>query len=152
MTDLLLPFYLWIKAFHVIAVVSWMAGLLYLPRLFVNHCEAEPGSPLSEAFKGMEERLARIIMQPAMIATLLSGGAMIAIPGTPGYIAGAGFWLWLKLLFVVGLLGAHVAMMSWKNDFERDENQHPHRFYRIVNEIPTLLMIGIVICVVVKPF
>lgn len=152
MTDLLLPFYLWIKAFHVIAVVSWMAGLLYLPRLFVNHCEAEPDSPLSEAFKGMEERLARIIMQPAMIATLLSGLAMIAIPGTPGYIVGAGFWLWLKLLFVVGLLCAHVAMMRWKNDFARDQNQHPHRFYRIVNEIPTLLMIGIVICVVVKPF
>ncbi len=152
MTDLLLPFYLWIKAFHVIAVISWMAGLLYLPRLFVNHCEAEPNSPLSEAFKGMEERLARIIMQPAMIATLLSGLAMIAIPGTPGYIAGAGLWLWLKLAFVVGLLGAHVAMMSWKNDFARDQNERPQRFYRIVNEIPTLLMIGIVICVVIKPF
>ena len=152
MTDLILPFYLWIKAFHVIAVVSWMAGLLYLPRLFVNHCEVETGSPLSEAFKGMEERLARIIMQPAMIATLVSGLAMIGIPGTPGFIAGAGFWLWLKLLFVVGLLFAHVAMMGWNNDFARDENRHPHRFYRIVNEIPTLLMIGIVICVVVKPF
>jgi putative membrane protein len=152
MTDLLLPFYLWIKAFHVIAVISWMAGLLYLPRLFVNHCEAEPNSPLSEAFKGMEERLARIIMQPAMIATLLSGLAMIAIPGTPGYIASAGFWLWLKLAFVVGLLGAHVAMMSWKNDFKRDQNERPQRFYRIVNEIPTVLMIGIVICVVIKPF
>lgn len=152
MTDLLLPFYLWIKAFHVIAVISWMAGLLYLPRLFVNHCEAEPGSPLSETFKGMEQRLARIIMQPAMIATLLSGLAMLGIPGTPGYIAGAGFWLWLKLVFVVGLLGAHVAMMSWKNDFARDRNQRPQRFFRIVNEIPTLLMVGIVICVVVKPF
>jgi len=87
-----------------------------------------------------------------MIATLVSGLAMIGIPGTPGFIAGAGFWLWLKLLFVVGLLFAHVAMMGWKNDFARDENRHPHRFYRIVNEIPTLLMIGIVICVVVKPF
>lgn len=152
MTDLLFPFYLWIRAFHVVAVISWMAGLLYLPRLFVNHCEAEPDSPLSETFKGMEERLARIIMQPAMIATLLSGLAMIGIPGTPGYIAGAGFWLWLKLVFVVGLLGAHVAMMSWKNDFARDRNQRPQRFFRIVNEIPTLLMIGIVICVVVKPF
>jgi putative membrane protein len=129
-----------------------MAGLLYLPRLFVNHCEAEPGTPLSEAFKGMEERLARIIMQPAMIVTILSGLAMISIPGTAGYIAGAEFWLWLKLLFVIGLLGAHFAMMSWKNEFAQDQNQHPQRFFRIVNEIPTLLMIGIVICVVVKPF
>ena len=152
MTDLLVPFYLWIKAFHVIAVVSWMAGLLYLPRLFVNHCEAEPSSQLSETFKGMEERLARIIMQPAMLVTLLSGLALIGIPGTSGYIADAGFWLWLKLFFVVGLLGAHVAMMSWKNDFAKDRNQRPQRFFRVVNEIPTLLMIGIVICVVVKPF
>lgn len=152
MTDLLLPFYLWIKAFHVIAVISWMAGLLYLPRLFVNHCETEPQSALSEAFKGMEERLARIIMQPAMIATLLSGLAMISIPGTSGYLAGAGLWIWLKLLFVVGLLGVHIAMMSWKNDFAQDQNQHPQRFFRIANEVPTLLMVGIVICVVVKPF
>lgn len=152
MTDVLLPFYPWIKALHVIALISWMAGLLYLPRLFVNHCEAEASSPLSEAFKGMEERLARIIMQPAMIATLASGLAMIGIPGTPGYLADAGAWLWLKLVFVVGLLGAHVAMMRWKNDFARDRNQHPPRFFRIANEIPTLLMIGIVICVIVKPF
>jgi putative membrane protein len=77
---------------------------------------------------------------------------MIVIPGTPGYIAGAGFWLWLKLLLVIGLLGAHIAMMSWKNAFAQDQNQHPQRFFRIVNEIPTLLMVGIVICVVVKPF
>ncbi len=148
----MLSFYLWIKAVHVIAVISWMAGLLYLPRLFVNHCEAESGTPQSEAFKGMEERLARIIMQPAMFATLVSGLAMIATPGTPGYIANAGFWLWLKLAFVVGLLGAHIAMMGWKNDFAKDRNQRPQRFFRIVNEIPTVLMIGIVICVVVKPF
>ena len=152
MADFLLPFYQWIKALHLIAVISWMAGLLYLPRLFVNHCDAEVGSPLSEAFKGMEERLARIIMGPAMVATLLFGLTMIAIPGTPGYLPTASAWLWVKLALVVGLLGAHIAMMSWKNDFAHDRNRRPQRFYRIANEVPTLLMIGIVICAIVKPF
>ena len=152
MTEFLLPFYSWIKALHIIAVISWMAGLLYLPRLFVNHCDTEPGSPTSEAFKGMEERLARIIMRPAMIATLLFGLLMIAIPGTPGYLPTAEAWLWIKLVLVAGLLGAHFAMMGWKNDFAADRNTRPQRFYRITNEIPTLLMIGIVICVIVKPF
>lgn len=152
MTDLLLPFYLWIKAFHVIFVISWMAGLLYLPRLFVNHCDKQPESPESESFKGMEERLARIIMRPAMLASLVTGLTMIGIPGTPGYLGSAGLWLWLKLLFVLVLLAAHFAMMGWKNDFARDGNQRPQRFYRIANEVPTVLMIGIVICVVVKPF
>jgi putative membrane protein len=152
MTEFLLPFYLWIKAFHVISVISWMAGLLYLPRLFVNHCNAEPGTALSNSFKGMEERLARIIMQPAMIASLVSGVAMISMRGTPGYIGEAGLWLWLKLGFVFALLGAHFAMMRWKNDFALDQNHRPQRFYRIANEVPTVLMIGIVICVIVKPF
>lgn len=152
MTEFLLSFYPWIKSFHVIAVISWMAGLLYLPRLFVNHCGVEIGSPESELFKVMEEKLARIIMRPAMIATLLFGLAMIGIPGTPGYILHAGAWLWLKLAFVVGLLGAHFAMMSWRRDFEADRNLRSDRFYRIANEIPTALMVGIVICVIVKPF
>jgi putative membrane protein len=152
MNELLLPFYAWIKALHLIAVISWMAGLLYLPRLFVNHCKAEVGSELSEAFKGIEERLARIIMGPAMIATLVFGGTLLAIPGTPGYLPHAGAWLWLKLALVVGLLGAHFAMLSWKNEFAADRNQKPERFFRIANEVPTLLMVGIVICVVVKPF
>jgi len=150
--DWLLSIYPWIKAIHVIAVISWMAGLLYLPRLFVYHCEAEPGSVQSETFKVMEEKLTRVIMRPAMIATLAFGIAMISIPGTPAYIAHAGTWLWLKLLFVVGLLGVHFAMMGWKNDFASDQNLRPQRFYRIANEVPTVLMIGIVILVVVKPF
>jgi len=152
MADFLLSLYPWVKALHVIAVISWMAGLLYLPRLFVNHCEAEPGSATSEVFKGMEERLSRIIMGPAMIATLLFGGVMLTIPGTPGYLPTAGAWLWLKLALVAGLLVAHFAMMGWKNDFAADRNTRPQRFYRITNEIPTLLMVGIVICVIVKPF
>ena len=97
MIEIILPFYLWIKAFHVISVISWMAGLLYLPRLFVNHCAVEVGSPESELFKVMEEKLSRIIMRPAMIATLVSGLGMIGLPGTPGYLPHAGYWLWLKL-------------------------------------------------------
>jgi putative membrane protein len=152
MQDFFLTLYPWIKAIHVIAVISWMAGLLYLPRLFVYHCEAERGSQQSETFKVMEEKLSRFIMRPAMIASLAFGLAMIAIPGTPGYLLYAGYWLWLKLLFVVGLLYVHFAMMGWKNDFARDENDRPQRFFRIANEVPTVLMIGIVIFVVVKPF
>lgn len=152
MIETLLPFYSWIKALHVIAVISWMAGLLYMPRLFVYHCESEAGSQQSETFKIMEERLARVIMQPAMIATLLFGLAMIVLPGTPGYIVRAGLWLWLKLGFVLGLLIVHFAMMRWKNAFALDRNEHPQRFFRIMNEVPTVLMIGIVICVIVKPF
>ena len=152
MIDWLLRLYPWIKALHVIAVIAWMAGLLYLPRLFVYHCEAERGSPQSETFKVMEEKLARVIMRPAMIATLVFGLSMISIPGTPGYLPHAGLWLWVKLSFVLALLVVHASMMSWKNHFAADRNERPQRFYRIVNEVPTVLMIGIVICVVVKPF
>jgi putative membrane protein len=87
-----------------------------------------------------------------MIASLVFGLAMIALPGTPGYIMRAGLWLWLKLGFVLGLLIVHFAMMRWKNAFALDRNEHPQRFFRIMNEVPTVLMIGIVICVIVKPF
>jgi putative membrane protein len=150
--DWLLGVYPWIKAVHVIAVISWMAGLLYLPRLFVYHCEAERGSAQSETFKVMEEKLSRVIMRPAMIVTLLFGLAMVSIPGTPGYLPHAGLWMWLKLLFVAGLLIVHFSMMRWKEAFASDRNERPQRFFRIANEVPTVLMIGIVICVVVKPF
>lgn len=148
----LLSLYPWIKSIHLIAVISWMAGLLYLPRLFVYHCEAEIGSVQSETFKVMEWKLSRFIMRPAMLTTLAFGLLMISIPGTPGYVVHAGFWLWLKLLFVIGLVGVHWAMMRWRDDFARDRNARPQRFFRIANEVPTLLMIGIVICVIVKPF
>jgi putative membrane protein len=152
MQAFLLSIYPWIKAIHVIAVISWMAGLLYLPRLFVYHCEAPIGSPQSETFKVMEGKLARFIMRPAMLASLGFGLVMIAIPGTPAYLPDAGYWLWAKLLFVVGLLTVHFAMLGWRDDFARDRNDRPQRFYRIANEVPTVLMIGIVIFVVVKPF
>ncbi len=152
MSDWLLRVYPWLKALHVIAVISWMVGLLYLPRLFVHHCDAETGSPLSEKFKLMEGKLSRIIMRPAMIATLSFGVAMIAIPGTPGYLPHAGGWLWLKLLFVAGLLTMHFFFMRCRDDFAADRNARPQRFYRFANEAPTLMMIAIVILVVVKPF
>lgn len=139
----------WLRAIHVIAVISWMAGLLYLPRLFVYHCTAEPASPMSETFKVMESKLSRIIMFPAMGVTVGIGLLMLA---TPGYLAGARGWLWVKLVLVAGLLVMHGLMVRWRNAFARDANPHPQRFFRIANEIPTLLMIGIVVLVIVRPF
>ena len=147
-----LALYPWLKAFHVIAVISWMAALLYLPRLFIYHCEAAPGEIQSETFKVMEEKLARVIMTPARNATVLFGAAMISIPGTPGYLPTAGLWLWLKLAFVAGLLVVHAAFQSWRIEFAEDRNERPQRFFRFANEVPTVLMIGIVIFVIVKPF
>lgn len=144
--------YPWLKALHVIAVIAWMAGLLYLPRLFVYHCDAPAGSVQSETFKVMEWKLSRYIMWPAMLVTVGAGGLLVSLPGTPGYLPRAGFWLWLKLAFVAGLLVMHHGMVRWRNAFAEDRNPHPQRFFRIMNEVPTLLMIGIVVCVVVKPF
>ena len=152
MNQFLLSAYPLIKALHIIAVISWMAGLLYLPRLFVYHCQAERGGQQSETLKVMESNLSRMIMRPAMLATLLFGGAMICAPGTPGYLAAAGGWLWLKLALVAGLLATHFFQMRWRDDFANDRNERPQRFYRFMNEAPTLLMIGIVLLVVLKPF
>ena len=144
--------YPWAKALHVIAVISWMAGLLYLPRLFVYHCDAPVGSAQSETFKVMERKLSQFIMRPAMLASLGLGGLLIALPGTPGYLPTAGLWLWAKLALVAGLLVSHFLMLRWRSAFAEDRNAHPQRFFRIANEVPTLLMVGIVIFVVVKPF
>jgi protoporphyrinogen IX oxidase len=139
--------YEWIKALHIIAVISWMAGMLYLPRLFVYHCEAESGSKQSETFKVMERRLLRAIINPAMILTWLLGL----------YLAWAGHWLavpWLhgKVLLVVAMSAVHGFFARCVRDFGSDRNRRSQKFYRIINEVPTLLMIGIVILVVVKPF
>lgn len=142
----------WVKALHVIAVIAWMAGLLYLPRLFVYHCEAPVGSAQSETFKVMERKLSRFIMWPAMWTTVGAGAVLVSLPGTPGWLPTAGGWLWLKLAFVAGLLVMHLLMTRWRDAFAEDRNRHPQRFFRIMNEVPTLLMIGIVICVIVKPF
>jgi putative membrane protein len=152
MSTLLAAGYPWLKALHVIAVISWMAGLLYLPRLFVYHCEAPVGSAQSETFKVMERKLSQLIMRPAMIVTVGLGLLLISIPGTPGHLPQAGGWLWAKLALVAGLLMSHFSMLRWRDDFALDRNARPQRFFRIANEVPTVLMIGIVIFVVVKPF
>nr|WP_211113302.1 protoporphyrinogen oxidase HemJ [Azospirillum endophyticum] len=141
--------YEWIKALHVISIIAWMAGLLYLPRLFVYHCQAPAGSETSETFKVMERRLLRAIMNPAMIAAYVFGITMIAM-NRELFLQGG--WLHAKLLFVLLLTASHMMMARWRRDFALDRNTRPQRFYRIANEVPTLLMIGIVIFVVVKPF
>ncbi len=140
--------YEWIKALHVISIIAWMAGLLYLPRLFVYHCEVAAGSDTSERFKVMERRLLRAIMNPAMIAAYVFGIAMIVL--TPEWMKQG--WLHAKLLFVLLLTASHMMMARWRREFAEDRNTRPQRFYRIANEVPTLLMIGIVIFVIVKPF
>ncbi|MBI3453038.1 MAG: protoporphyrinogen oxidase HemJ [Rhodospirillales bacterium] len=139
-------YYLWIKALHVISVIAWMAGLLYLPRLFVYHCAAKPGSELSETLKVMERRLLRAIMNPAMIAAYVFGGLMLVIQD---WSAG---WLHAKLALVAAMTWLHHLLAQWRKDFAADRNARPQRFYRIANEIPTLLLIGIVLLVIVKPF
>src|SRR6266436_85917 len=139
--------YPWFKAFHVIAVMSWMAGMLYLPRLFVYHCGAEKGSRQSETFKVMERRLLRGILNPAMVASWALG-LWIAYDG--GWISA--HWLHLKLLLVVALSAVHGMLALWTADFAADRNRHSERFYRIVNEVPAVLMVGIVIMAVIKPF
>ena len=141
--------YLWIKALHVIAVIAWMAGLLYLPRLLVYHCEAPPGSARSEMLKVMERRLLRAIMTPAMIVAFVFGVWLLLAPGVVDWSGG---WIHAKLALVLGLAAEHGMMAKWCGDFAADRNRRSQRFYRIANELPTVLMIAIVILVVVKPF
>jgi putative membrane protein len=142
--------YLWLKAFHVIAVISWMAGMLYLPRLFVYHCDAPPGSAQSETFKVMERRLMRAIINPAMIATWLLGLSMIWLMGWEAFRQSG--WLHAKLALVLAMSGVHGELSRYRRDFAADRNRRSKKFYRIINEIPTILMILIVVLVVVKPF
>jgi protoporphyrinogen IX oxidase len=139
--------YLWIKAIHVIAVIAWMAGMLYLPRLFVYHTAAEPGSVQSETFKVMERRLLVAIINPAMVTTWALG-LWLAWDG--GWFQSP--WFHAKLLLVLILSGIHGLFSRWVRDFAADRNTRSQRFYRMINELPTLLMIAIVILVVVKPF
>ena len=139
--------YLWLKAAHVIAVIAWMAGMLYLPRLFVYHSTAEPGSAQSETFKVMERRLLKAIINPAMIATWVLGLWL----AWEGGLFKAG-WLHGKLALVLALSALHGLFARWVKDFAADRNTRSQKFYRIVNELPTVLMVAIVILAIVKPF
>ena len=139
--------YLWVKALHVIAVISWMAGMLYLPRLFIYHCDAEKGSKQSETFKVMERRLLRLIINPAMVMSWVLG---LWLGWAGGHFASP--WFHAKLLFVVALSAVHGYFSAAVRSFAEDRNDKPPRHWRIINEVPTILMILIVILVIVKPF
>ncbi|HVC60865.1 MAG TPA: protoporphyrinogen oxidase HemJ [Acetobacteraceae bacterium] len=147
--DVLRTVYPWIKAMHVIAMVAWMAGLFYLPRLYVYHCETAPGSPESERFKVMERRLLRQIATPAMIATWTFGIVLVLTPGILDW--GWGWWH-VKLAAVILLSGFHGMVSRWRRDFLVDRNVRPQGFYRLANEVPTLLLAVIVVMVIVRPF
>ena len=136
------------KALHIISVIAWMAGLLYLPRLFVNHVDKARGSEASEMLKGMEGRLMRIIMRPAALLTFIFGGALLS----SGVVDWSMGWIYVKLAFVLGLGFTHGMMEKWRAAFAADANTKPAKFFRMINEVPTLLMIGIVFLVVLKPF
>ena len=138
---------LWLKSLHVIAVIAWFAGLFYLPRLFVYHAGAAPGSELSETLKVMERRLLRLIMNPAMIVVWVTGPWLAWWQGV--YTDG---WFVAKFTLVVLLTGFHHALALWRKAFAGDRNTRSERFYRVANEVPTVLLIGIVILVIVKPF
>lgn len=139
--------YDWVKALHVIAIISWMAGMLYLPRLFIYHCEAETGSKQSETFKVMEHRLLRVIINPAMVIAWITG---LWLAWASGFWAAG--WFHLKLLAVVAMSGAHGYFSASVRAFAEDRNIKDQRHWRIMNEVPTVLMIAIVILVIVKPF
>ena len=148
MQETLLAHYPWLMALHVVAMIAWMAGMLYLPRLYVYHADAPKGSDKSETFKIMERRLLRAIINPAMIATILFGALMVI--ANPALMQNG--WLHAKFGLVALMVVTHIFFARWRKTFERDENTRPARFYRIWNEIPTLLMVAIVILVIVKPF
>jgi len=139
--------YLWLKALHIIAVIAWMAGMLYLPRLFVYHAAATPGSELSETFKTMERRLLNFIMVPAMMTTWLVGILLLL----QGQWLGAG-WFHVKFAAVFAMTLLHGLFSHWVNEFQYDRNTHTQKFFRIINEVPTVLLIVIVVLATVKPF
>jgi protoporphyrinogen IX oxidase len=140
--------YEWVKVIHILSVISWMAGLLYLPRLFVYHVDAAVGSAQDETFKVMERRLLKAIMRPAAVAALISGLVLIWVVG----FGWTDIWLVVKLVAVLGMFMAHGKLESHVVEFARGERRHSSRYFRIFNEVPTVLMIIIVIMVVVKPF
>ena len=142
--------YPWVKSLHVISLIAWLAGLFYLPRLFVYHCAVPRGCMEGERFKVMERRLLKQIMVPAMLATWFFGILLVL---TPGIIDWSSFnWFHVKLLCVLLLTGFQGAAGKWRRQFLEDRNTKPDRFYRIANEVPTLLMVVIVVMVIARPF
>lgn len=139
--------YLWIQALHIITIIAWMAGLLYLPRLYVYHTKQAVGSEASETFKVMERKLLRIIMNPAMILAIATG---LYVMWVGGWLADG--WMHAKLTLVIVMIAFHMMLARWRRYFAEDRNMHSERFYRVANEVPTVLMIGIVILATVKPF
>lgn len=145
----LVPYYTWIKALHVMAVIAWMAGLFYLPRLFVYHAEkAVVGSELDQTFQVMEEKLLRVIMNPAMITAWVCGVLLIAMGG----LDFGAVWGWAKIVAVIAMTAAHMWMAARRRDFAAGQNTRSGRSYRIANEVPTLLMVVAVVAVIVRPF
>jgi putative membrane protein len=141
--------YEWVKALHVISVIAWMAGMMYLPRLFVYHAESAVGSDKSETFKVMERKLYRGIITPAMIATWIFGLWLAFGFGIVDFSQG---WMWLKAVMVIALTGVHGWYGSLRRAFQEDRNTRPHTFYRAINEIPFVIAMVIVIAVIVRPF
>ena len=139
--------YEWAKALHIIAVIAWMAGMLYLPRLFVYHADAEKGSKQSETFKVMERRLLRGIMNPSMIVVWVVG-LWMAVSG--GWMVAG--WMHAKLALVLVMSAVHGLYSKWRKDFEADRNARPASFYRLWNEVPAVILIAIIVLVVIKPF
>ena len=142
------PYLLWTKSLHVIAVIAWMSAMFYLPRLYVYHCEVPRGSEASERFKVMERRLLKQLMTPAMIATWCLGILLVLTPGAVDWSAP---WWHVKLTGVILMSGFHGAASKWRRDFLEDRNLRPQRFYRIANEVPTVLMVIIVIMAIAQP-
>jgi len=149
MLDFLLPYYAWIKAGHVISVIAWMAGMFYLPRLFVYHAErAAKGSELDQTFQVMEEKLLRVIINPAMGATWIFGLVMLAM----GAFDWGSAWSWIKIAAVIAMSGFHGWLSARRKEFANGTNTRSGRTYRLANEVPTVLMVVIVIMVIVRPF
>lgn len=148
MSEFLGQYYLWLKAVHIIFIISWMAGMFYLPRLYVYHTQTTPGSKADETFKVMERKLLRVIMNPAMIVSFITGILLIITTGAGG--PGTGYWMHVKLVLVLAMGAVHGMLSSHRKAFERGENQKSEKYFRMLNEVPTVLMIAIVLLVVIK--
>ncbi|MFT9297998.1 MAG: protoporphyrinogen oxidase HemJ [Gluconobacter sp.] len=148
MMDFVVDHLSWFLSLHIMAFTAWMAGTFYLPRLYVYHTQTTPGTAESERFKIMERKLLRQIMTPAMIVTVLVGGMMSSVPGLVDWNSG---WWWTKVICVLGLMGFHGACSQWRRLFAEDRNPHSEKYYRIANEVPTILMVIIVIMIMVRP-